>query len=97
MTKNKVSDEELELLEVKRMITAHLKTLTPGSDEFQKALDQCSDVNSMLVELRAKKSSIEPWIPLFGHLGGISMMSVVEVFGHSFTSKAMSLVRPMNK
>lgn len=90
----KTSAEEQQLLENITAANKHLLTLAPDSDEYKKTLKHVQTLYTILTELRGKKQGVEPWIPFFGHLGGVSIIAFTESMGHVITSKAMALTSP---
>lgn len=95
MSTKKPSAEEQELLDMKTLIYNHLKTLSPETPEFKETQCRYNEACATLAEMRTKPNRIEPWLPFLGHMGGIGLMSFVEMKGHTFATKAFGLVKPM--
>lgn len=93
----KKSVEEQQVLANITHVTKHLETLTPGSTDYKDTLSNLTTLTTILAEMRGKKTGLEPWIPLFAHLGGIGLITAFEAGGHVVLSKALTLTSPFRK
>lgn len=96
MLKKKTAEEQ-SIIDNLIAANQHLTTLTVGTDDYSKALDHVKTLSTILTAMRGKKTGLEPWIPVLGHVGGIGLIAFVEAFGHVITSKAMTLTSPFRK
>ncbi len=73
--------------DVKNKLLNALNNATPGTPEFKDLLEQ---YNMFRADTKSR-SGIEPWIPVIGNIGGVSVMGLFEAFGHIFASKSTQL------
>ncbi len=76
--------------DVEEQLLNALFVADPGTDEFQKILDQYKEFCATKPE-KEERIGLKPWIPVIGNLTGIGLMGLIEARGHIFTSKALSL------
>lgn len=87
----KTSKEDTRLEKMIEELENYILSEDVESDNYTKMVDQLGTLYKYRQDNAEKKTELKDWIPVIGTVGGILLIVTFEAFGHTITSKSLSI------